>query len=147
MPEVEVDVLAVTRSADALLEKNAVYGDLEKKSELFGVEKDDSFRGGIGNAYQTFDGQDVYPTLEEKAANLLYFIVKNHNFLDGNKRIAAAMFLYFPDRNHALFADGQEAIDDSTLVAVTVMTAESNPEEKEAMVALVMNFLTMGAGE
>ncbi|MDD5924777.1 virulence protein RhuM/Fic/DOC family protein [Ellagibacter isourolithinifaciens] len=120
------------------------FGD---ESDLFGVEKDDSFKGSIGNVYQTFGGRDVYPTLEEKAANLLYFVVKNHSFLDGNKRIAATMFLYFLDRNGALFADGRKAIDDSTLVAVTVMIAESKPEEKDAMVALVMNFLTMGTGE
>lgn len=120
------------------------FGD---ESDLFGVEKDDSFKGSIGNVYQTFDGRDVYPTLEEKAANLLYFVVKNHSFLDGNKRIAATMFLYFLDRNGALFAGGRKVIADSTLVAATVMIAESKPEEKDAMVALVMNFLTMGAGE
>ena len=111
------------------------------ESTLFGVEKDDSFKGAIGNIYQSFGGQDVYPGLQEKAANLLYFVVKNHSFLDGNKRIAATMFLYFLDRNGALFANGEKRIDDSTLVAVTIMIAESKPEEKEAMVALVMNFL------
>ena len=120
------------------------FGD---ESDLFGVEKDDSFKGSIGNIYQTFGGQDVYPTLGEKAANLLYFVVKNHSFLDGNKRIAATMFLYFLDRNGALFVDGGKVIADSTLVAMTVMIAESKPEEKDAMVALVMNFLNMGAGE
>ncbi len=119
------------------------YGD---ESTLFGVEKDDSFKGSIGNIYQTFSGEDVYPSLEEKAANLLYFITKNHSFLDGNKRIAATIFLYFLDRNNALFVSGRKAIDDSTLVAVTVMIAESEPEEKDAMVALVMNFLAMGSG-
>lgn len=113
------------------------------ESELFGTEKDDSFRGCIGNIYQTFGGQDVYPTLEEKAANLLYFLVKDHPFLDGNKRIAAALFLYFLDCNGVLFLGGQKAIDDGTLVAVTIMTAESKPEEKEVMVALVMNFLEL----
>ena len=112
------------------------------ESDLFGVEKDDSFKGSIGNIYQSFDGQEVYPSLQEKAANLLYFVVKNHSFLDGNKRIAATMFLYFLDRNGALFADdGTKQIDDSTLVAITIMIAESKPEEKAAMVALVMNFL------
>ena len=110
-------------------------------SDLFGVEKDDSFKGSIGDIYQSFGGEDVYPSLEEKAANLLYFIVKNHSFLDGNKRIAATMFLYFLERNGALFRDGKKMIDDSTLVAITVMIAESKPEEKKAMVALVMNFL------
>ena len=113
------------------------------ESELFGVEKDESFKGSIGSIYQSFDGQDLYPTLQEKAANLLYFVVKNHSFLDGNKRIAATMFLYFLDRNGVLFVDGRKAIDDSALVAITIMIAESKPEEKAAMVALVMNFLAL----
>lgn len=112
------------------------------ESDLFGVEKDDSFKGSIGNIYQSFDGKDLYPSLQEKAANLLYFVVKNHSFLDGNKRIAATMFLYFLDRNQALFVKGRKVVDDSTLVAITIMIAESKPEEKDAMVALVMNFLT-----
>lgn len=113
------------------------------ESDLFGVEKDDSFRGSIGDIYQSFDGKDVYPSLQEKAANLLYFVVKNHSFVDGNKRIAATMFIYFLDRNGALFDDGQKIIDDSTLVAITIMIAESKPEEKSAMVALVMHFLLL----
>lgn len=113
------------------------------ESELFGAEKDDSFKGSIGNIYQSFGGQEVYPSLQEKAANLLYFVVKNHSFLDGNKRIAATMFLYFLDRNGALFDNGKKLIDDSTLVAITIMIAESKPEEKDAMVALVMNFLAI----
>lgn len=117
------------------------FGD---KSDLFGVEKDESFKGTIGNIYQSFGGQEVYPSLQEKAANLLYLVVKNHSFLDGNKRIAATMFLYFLDRNDALFIQGSKAIDDSTLVAITIMIAESKPEEKDAMVALVMNFLALG---
>ncbi len=111
------------------------------ESDLFGVEKDDSFKGSIGNIYQSFDGREIYPSLQEKAANLLYFVVKNHSFLDGNKRIAATMFLYFLDRNGALFTDAGRLLDDSTLVAMTIMIAESKPQEKEAMVSLVMNFL------
>ena len=116
------------------------------ESDLFGVEKDDSFRSSIASIHQTFDGQEINPTLQEKAANLLYFIIKNHSFLDGNKRIAATMFLYFLDRNNALFFGDCKAIDDSTLVAITVMIAESLPEEKDSMVALVMNFLAMSPG-
>lgn len=112
------------------------------ESELFGTEKDGSFRGAIGNIYQSFGGQDIYPTLQEKAANLLYFLVKDHPFLDGNKRIAAMLFLYFLDRNGVLFVNGEKSIDDSTLVAVTVMVAESRPEEKDVMISLVMNFLS-----
>ena len=86
------------------------------ESELFGNEKDDSFKSSINAIYQTFGGQDVYPTLEEKAANLLYLITKNHSFSDGNKRIAAALFLYFLDKNNALFIDGKKVVDDYTLV-------------------------------
>ena len=97
------------------------------ESELFGKEKDDSFRGSIGNIYQSFGGQELYPSLEEKAAHLLYFVTKNHSFLDGNKRIAAAMFLYFLDKNGVLFVDGKKLIENHTLVALTIMIAESKP--------------------
>ena len=112
------------------------------ESDLFGNEKDDSFRGSIGNIYQSFGGVDVYPSVEEKAANLLYFITKNHSFSDGNKRIAAAIFLYFLERNNLLFNDnGDKIIADHTLVAIIVMIAESKPDEKETMIKLIMNFL------
>ena len=104
---------------------NMRFGD---ESDLFGKEKDDSFKGSIGNIYQSFGGRDVYPTLEEKAAHLLYFVTKNHSFFDGNKRIAATMFLYFLDKNGVLFLDGKKLIDDHTLVALTIMIAESKPE-------------------
>lgn len=111
------------------------------ESELFGKEKDNSFQGSIGNIYQSFEGNDVYPTLEEKAANLLYFVTKNHSFFDGNKRIAATMFLYFLDKNGVLFAEGKKLIEDYTLVALTIMIAESNPNEKEMMISVIMNCL------
>ena len=111
------------------------------ESDVFGNEKDDSFKGSIGNIYQSFGGIDVYPTLEEKAANLLYFVTKNHSFSDGNKRIAAAVFLYFLDRNGVLFADGEKIIDDYTLVALTIMIAESRPDEKEMMISVIMNCI------
>lgn len=114
------------------------FGD---ESDLFGKEKDDSFKGSIGNIYQSFDGHDVYESLEEKAANLLYFITKNHSFLDGNKRIAATVFLYFLDKNNALFYEGQKRIADVTLVALTIMIAESRPDEKEMMISVVMNCM------
>ncbi|MDD3337773.1 MAG: virulence protein RhuM/Fic/DOC family protein [Lachnospiraceae bacterium] len=110
-------------------------------SDLFGNEKDDSFKGSIGAIYQSFGGEDVYKSLEEKAANLLYFVTKNHSFSDGNKRIAATMFLYFLERNKFLFMDGEKIIDDYTLVALTIMIAESKPDEKEMMVSVVMNCL------
>jgi len=112
------------------------------ESVLFGNEKDDSFKGSIGNIYQSFGGQEVYPTLEEKAANLLYFVTKNHSFSDGNKRIAATMFLYFLDKNGALFDEEKKLIDDHTLVALTIMIAESKPEEKEMMISVIMNCLS-----
>ena len=115
------------------------FGDT---SSLFGNEKDESFEGSISAVYQTFSGKDVYPTVQEKAANLLYFITKNHSFSDGNKRIAATMFLYFLNKNGLLFKDGLKQIDDNTLVALTIMIAESKPDEKELMVNLVMQFLT-----
>lgn len=111
------------------------------ESDLFGREKDDSFKGSIGNIYQSFGGKDIYDSLEEKAANLLYFVTKNHSFFDGNKRIAATMFLYFLDKNAALFYEGKKRIADSTLVALTIMIAESRPEEKEMMVSVVMNCM------
>ena len=111
------------------------------ESDLFGNEKDDSFKGSIGAIYQTFGEAEVYPTLEEKAANLLYFVTKNHSFSDGNKRIAATMFLYFLDRNNALFIDGAKRIDDYTLVALTIMIAESKPDEKEMMIKVIMNCM------
>ena len=114
------------------------YGD---ESSVFGNEKDDSFKGSLGNIYQSFAGKDVYPSTQEKAANLLYLVTKNHAFSDGNKRIAAAVFLYFLERNGLLFRDGEKVIADHTLVAMVVMIAESKPEEKETMVKLVMNFL------
>lgn len=114
------------------------FGD---ESDLFGNEKDDSFRGSIGAIYQSFGGKDLYESLEEKAAHLLYFVTKNHSFSDGNKRIAATMFLHFLDRNSALFINGRKRIDDYTLVALTIMIAESKPEEKDMMVSVVMNCL------
>ena len=114
------------------------FGD---ESDLFGKEKDDSFKGSIGNIYQSFGEIEIYESLEEKAANLLYFVTKNHSFFDGNKRIAATMFLYFLDKNKALFIDGQKKIEDAALVALTIMIAESRPEEKEMMISVVMNCM------
>lgn len=111
-------------------------------SDLFGHEKDDSFKGSIGNIYQSFGGEDVYPTLEEKAANLLYFVTKNHSFNDGNKRIAATIFLYFLDKNGILYDEnGHKRIADHTLVALTIMIAESRIEEKEMMISIIMNCI------
>ena len=111
-------------------------------SPLFGNEKDGSFKSALGAVYQSFGGKDLYPSSQEKAANLLYLVTKNHGFSDGNKRIAAGLFLYFLKRNKLLLRkDGSKRIADHTLVALTVMIAESNPQEKELMVNLVMTFL------
>lgn len=111
------------------------------ESNLFGNEKDDSFKGSIGNIYQSFGGKELFSTVEEKAANLLYYIVKNHSFSDGNKRIAAAVFLFFLEKTGKLFRDGNKVISDSALVAIVIITAESRHEEKEIIINLIMNFI------
>ncbi|MBQ9752754.1 MAG: virulence protein RhuM/Fic/DOC family protein [Paludibacteraceae bacterium] len=111
-------------------------------SNLFGNEKDDSFRSSIGQIYQTFGGEDLYPSVEEKAAMLLYLVTKNHSFSDGNKRIAATLFLWFLNNNKLLYhSDGSKRIADSTLVALTLMIAESKTEEKDVMVKVVVNLI------
>ncbi len=111
-------------------------------SELFGREKDESLKSSIGTIYQTFGGKDLYPSVEEKAANLLYFVTKNHSFSDGNKRIAAFLFLYFLDRNGILYDEsGRKRIADNALVALTLMIAISKPEEKETMVSIIVNLI------
>ena len=111
-------------------------------SVLFGNEKDDSFKSSIGQIYQTFGGEELYPSVEEKAAMLLYLVTKNHSFSDGNKRIAATLFLWFLNNNHILYhPDGSKRIADSTLVALTLMIAESRTEEKDVMVKVVVNLI------
>ena len=111
-------------------------------SDLFGHEKDDSFQSSVSTIYQTFGGIDLYPSIEEKAANLLYFITKNHSFSDGNKRIAAFLFLYFLERNGILFdGNGNKRIADNTLVALTLMIAISKPEEKDTMTKVIVNLI------
>ena len=111
-------------------------------SQWFANEKDDSFKSSIGQIYQTFGGEDLYSSVEEKAAMLLYLVVKNHSFSDGNKRIAAMLFLWFLNNNHVLYAeDGHKRIADNTLVALTLMIAESRTEEKDVMVKVVVNLI------
>jgi prophage maintenance system killer protein len=110
-------------------------------SSLFGVEKDSSFKSSINAIYQTAFGEDVYKSVEEKAANLLYFITKNHSFIDGNKRIAASCFLMFLHKNNLLYKNGYKIIDDNALVAITILIAESRTEEHEIMVKLILNML------
>ena len=122
----------------------AIEGLREKfgGSSLFGNEKDDSFKSSIGQIYQTFGGEELYPSVEEKAAMLLYLVTKNHSFSDGNKRIAATLFLWFLNNNRILYrADGSKRIADNTLVALTLMIAESRTEEKDVMVKVVVNLI------
>jgi len=123
---------------EAILSLKARFGE----SALFGNEKDGSFKSSIGQIYQTFDGNDLYPSVEEKAAMLLYLVTKNHSFSDGNKRIAATLFLWFLNNNGILYhEDGTKRIADNTLVALTLMIAESKPEEKDVMVKVVVNLI------
>ena len=113
-------------------------------SSLFGNEKDESFQGSLAAIYQTFAGKDLYPSVEEKAANLLYFVIKNHSFSDGNKRIAAFLFVWFLEKNNILYRpDGSKKIADNALVALTLMIAESKPEEKDMMIKVVVNLINL----
>ena len=116
--------------------------DFSKDSDIFGTEKEPGkLEGILSSIYQSAFGQDVYPTLEEKSANLLYFIIKDHAFNDGCKRIGAALFLYFLNKNGALYRNGKQTISESTLAAITLLIAESDPKEKDVMIQIVMNFL------
>ena len=112
-----------------------------EKSNLFAVERDRGLEAIIGNIYQSFDGEYIYKSVEEKAANFLYLIVKNHVFVDGNKRIAATLFIYFLEFYNILYKDNRQVIDNNTLAALTLLIAESNPKEKDILVDLVTNFL------
>ncbi len=117
-------------------------GEQTGVSGLFGKEKDDSFKGSLENIYQTFDGKDLYPSIEEKAAHLLYFVIKNHSFTDGNKRIAAFLFVWFLDLNKLLYdGHGQKQLADNALVALTLMIAESDPNDRDMMVKVVVNLI------
>lgn len=119
-----------------------LWRERERLGELFGNEKDDSFKSSLETIYQTFDGKELYPSIEEKAANLLYFIVKNHSFTDGNKRIAAAIFVWFLERQSFLYnAKGEKRIADNALVAFTLLIAESKPDEREIMVKVIINLI------
>ena len=109
-------------------------------SDLFALERNQGLKEIIGTIYQSFDGKDLYPTIEEKAANFLYLIIKNHAFIDGNKRIAATLFIYFLEFYNILYIENKQIIDNNTLVAITLLIAESNPKEKNILTDLVMNF-------
>jgi prophage maintenance system killer protein len=134
----EIYQLTYKEAIDQIIMTKKVYGN----SDLFGHEKDKSFRSSIAAIYQTFGEIDLYPSIEEKAANLLYFVVKNHSFTDGNKRIAAFLFLYFLEKNGILRnKKGEKRIADNTLVALTLMIAVSKPEEKETMIKIIVNLI------
>ena len=129
-------------SYDEAIKQVLIWRDFQKAGKLFGNEKDKSFKSSLETIYQTFDGVDLYPSFEEKAANLLYFVVKNHSFSDGNKRIAAGLFVYFLDMNNKLLNEsGNKRIGDNALVAITIMIAESKSEEKDIMTKLVVNLI------
>ncbi|MHB1460650.1 MAG: RhuM family protein [Armatimonadota bacterium] len=126
---------AIDAMADQMRQDGKVLG-------LFGSEKDESFKSSLAAIYQTFDGDDLYPSIEEKAANLLYFVTKNHSFSDGNKRIAAAIFLWFLDKNRLLYSeDGRKRLGDNALVALTLMIAESKPQHKDIIIKVVVNLI------
>ncbi|MDD5452244.1 MAG: virulence protein RhuM/Fic/DOC family protein [Desulfovibrionales bacterium] len=130
---------AARRAIDKLGEQSMKKG---RPVALFGREKDQSFKGSLGAIYQTLDGKEAYPSIEEKAAHLLYFVVKNHSFIDGNKRIGAFLFIWFLDASGILYAgDGRKRIGDNTLVALTLMIAESRPEDKDIIVKVIVNLI------
>ena len=138
-PDGNVDTRVITYDVCITIINSLKY---KEESELFGVERDKGLKAIIGNVYQSFSGQDIYNSIEEKAANLLYLVVKNHVFIDGNKRIAATLFIYFLKFYGILYNENGKVIDNHTLTALTLLVAESNPKEKEVMIDLIMNFLT-----
>ena len=130
-----IDIEQARKAIEALRKKF-------KSSSLFGKEKDDSFQSSVATIYQTFDKKELYPSVEEKAAHLLYFVVKNHSFVDGNKRIAAFLFVWFLERNGLLYRkDGSKRLADNALVALTLLIAESKAEEMEMMVKVIVNLI------
>ncbi len=146
----DYDHKKITKPNGTKNNKKITYEDCKKivsqlkfgnDSELFALERDEGLKSIIGDIYQSFDGKDLYPTIQEKAANFLYLITKNHTFIDGNKRIAATLFIYFLKFYNILYNEQDQVIDNNTLVAITLLIAESNPKEKDMLIDLVMNFL------
>jgi prophage maintenance system killer protein len=134
----EIYKVSYQEAINRITDLRKIFGN----SPLFGKEKDDSFKSSISTIYQTFDKKDLYPSVEEKAANLLYLVTKNHSFVDGNKRIAAFLFLYFLEKNKLLFtANGEKRIPDNALVALTLMIAVSQPNEKDTMIKVIVNLI------
>ena len=141
----------ITKPSGTKNNKKIVYEDcmdivnklkFNSDSDIFALERDQGLKAIIGAIYQSYDGLDLYPTTEEKAANFLYLITKNHTFIDGNKRIAATLFIYFLDFYNLLYRENIQVIDNNTLVAITLLIAQSNPKEKNILIDLVMNFLS-----
>ena len=142
IPEIKKEPLQKITYKEAIAQIQ-LWRKKQKAGKFFGNEKDQSFNSSLKTIYQTFNGKDLYPGISEKAANLLYFIVKNHSFTDGNKRIAAGLFIYFLDKNKKLYnSDGSKIIADNALVAITIMIAESKTEEKDMMIKLIVNLMS-----
>ena len=138
VPEGQRDIYIIQYDECIKLIHNTVFAD---QGDQFAIERDDSFKGSISTIYQSFGGNDLYPTLEDKASALLYFIVKNHSFIDGNKRIGATIFLYFLEKNNALYKDGKERINNDALATLTILVATSRPEDKDIMMQLIKTII------
>lgn len=138
VPKGQKDIYIIQYDECIKLIHNTMFADQE---DQFAIERDDSFQSSISTIYQSFGGNDLYPTLEDKASALLYFIVKNHSFIDGNKRIGATIFLYFLDKNNALYKNGIERINNDTLATLTILVATSRPEDKDIMMQLIKTIM------
>lgn len=138
VPKGQKDVYIIQYDECIKLIHNTMFAD---QGDQFAIERDDSFKSSISTIYQSFGGNDLYPTLEDKASALLYFIVKNHSFIDGNKRIGATIFLYFLDKNNALYKNGIERINNDTLATLTILVATSRPEDKDIMMQLIKTIM------
>jgi len=138
IPEGQEDVYIIQYDECIKLIHNTMFAD---QGDQFAIERDDSFKGSISAIYQSFGGNDLYPTLEDKASALLYFIVKNHSFIDGNKRIGATIFLYFLEKNNALYKNGKERINNDALATLTILVATSRPEDKDIMMQLIKTII------
>ena len=138
VPKGQKDIYIIQYDECIKLIHNTMFAD---QGDQFAIERDDSFKSSISTIYQSFGGNDLYPTLEDKASALLYFIVKNHSFIDGNKRIGATIFLYFLDKNNALYKNGIERINNDTLATLTILEATSRPEDKDIMMQLIKTIM------
>ncbi|MFQ6792974.1 MAG: RhuM family protein [Thomasclavelia sp.] len=138
VPEGQKDIYIIQYDECIKLIQDTVFAN---QGDLFAIERDESFKSSIATIYQSFGGSDLYPTLEDKASVLLYFIVKNHSFIDGNKRIGATVFLYFLEKNQALYKDGKERINNDALATLTILVATSRPEDKDLMMQLIKTII------